>query len=356
MSLNTRIAAPFGRFEGEVLPEWIDYNGHLNLAYYVVLFDQATDLLFDELDLGLDYRRNTGKGTFVAETHTLYENELLVGARVRVATQILGSDEQRLLPVAPLVGLEPGLVGSDDGGKLGKAFRGVVRQGFVNRGRTHLALDLEQIEPAQRRAGFERLRGRAGEQHGGAEMLVGALQAGGEVHIVADHRVFEPAPRAERAGQHLAGGDADADLDCVLSGLPPPLVEAVELDDHLGGDGERVVGIRRIAERGADHRHDRVADVFVEHAAVREHHLDHAGEIIVEHGHRVLRAHRLGDRRKPPDIREQHGGDVGMALQEVFAAGDQPIDDLFRDIARHGVAHPLLAGDVFEYQHIADRL
>src|SRR5207237_2266774 len=42
------IPAPYERFEGEVLPEWIDYNGHMNLAYYTVLFDYATDLLFDE--------------------------------------------------------------------------------------------------------------------------------------------------------------------------------------------------------------------------------------------------------------------------------------------------------------------
>jgi acyl-CoA thioester hydrolase len=37
------------QYEGVVLPEWIDNNGHMNLAYYVVLFDQATDLLFDTL-------------------------------------------------------------------------------------------------------------------------------------------------------------------------------------------------------------------------------------------------------------------------------------------------------------------
>ena len=90
------IPAPYQRFEGEVLPEWIDWNGHLNLAYYVVLFDRATDLLFDELGLGLDYRRSEEKGTFVVETHNLYERELLVGERVRIATQILGSDDKRL--------------------------------------------------------------------------------------------------------------------------------------------------------------------------------------------------------------------------------------------------------------------
>ena len=90
------IPAPFDRFQGEVLPEWIDYNGHMNLAYYTVLFDGSTDMLFDELGLGLDYRRDTRLGTFVAETHNLYERELLVGARVRVATQILACDDKRL--------------------------------------------------------------------------------------------------------------------------------------------------------------------------------------------------------------------------------------------------------------------
>jgi acyl-CoA thioester hydrolase len=90
------IPAPFARFEGEVLPEWIDWNGHLNLAYYVVLFDKATDLLFDALGLGLDYRRSTDKGTFVVETHNRYERELLVGEKVGVTTQIVGTDGKRL--------------------------------------------------------------------------------------------------------------------------------------------------------------------------------------------------------------------------------------------------------------------
>ncbi len=90
------IPAPFARFEGEVLPEWIDWNGHLNLAYYVVLFDKATDLLFDELGLGLDYRRTTNLGTFAVESHNRYERELLVGEHVRVATQIIAADDKRL--------------------------------------------------------------------------------------------------------------------------------------------------------------------------------------------------------------------------------------------------------------------
>jgi acyl-CoA thioester hydrolase len=88
--------APYDRYRGEVLPEWIDINGHMNLAYYTVLFDYATDLLFDELDLGRHYRVTTDNGTFVTETHNRYERELLVGEKVRVTIQILLADDKRL--------------------------------------------------------------------------------------------------------------------------------------------------------------------------------------------------------------------------------------------------------------------
>jgi acyl-CoA thioester hydrolase len=82
--------------EGVVLPEWIDANGHLNLAYYVVLFDLATDLLYDVLGLGQAYRDATGDSTFTAETHTLYEREVRLGERVRIVPHLLGVDAKRL--------------------------------------------------------------------------------------------------------------------------------------------------------------------------------------------------------------------------------------------------------------------
>ena len=59
--------APFDRYQGEVLPEWIDANGHMNLAYYIVLFDYATDTLFNAIGIGLDYKDRTNHCTFVAE-------------------------------------------------------------------------------------------------------------------------------------------------------------------------------------------------------------------------------------------------------------------------------------------------
>jgi acyl-CoA thioester hydrolase len=89
-------AMDFPQLEGVVLPEWIDANGHMNLAYYVVLFDQATDLMYDVLGVGQAYREATGNSTFTAETHTVYEREVRVGERVRVTAHLLGADAKRL--------------------------------------------------------------------------------------------------------------------------------------------------------------------------------------------------------------------------------------------------------------------
>jgi len=82
--------------EGSVLPEWIDANDHMNLGYYVILFDQATDIVYDALGVGQAYREATGNSTFTVEAHTLYERELRVGERVRITTRLLGVDAKRL--------------------------------------------------------------------------------------------------------------------------------------------------------------------------------------------------------------------------------------------------------------------
>jgi acyl-CoA thioester hydrolase len=79
-----------------VRPEWIDSNGHMNLAYYVVVFDLGTDRLYDALGIGNAYREATGNSCFTAETHTLYEREVKVGEKLRVATTLLGADTKRL--------------------------------------------------------------------------------------------------------------------------------------------------------------------------------------------------------------------------------------------------------------------
>lgn len=81
---------------GRVRPEWIDHNGHLNLAYYIVLFDEATDALWNAIGLGERYREATGCGTFAVETHTFYNAELLDGDATTAHSLVLGVDRKRL--------------------------------------------------------------------------------------------------------------------------------------------------------------------------------------------------------------------------------------------------------------------
>ena len=89
-------SSPVVEYQDIVRPEWIDSNGHLNLAYYVVVFDLATDALYKALDIGDAYREVSGNSCFTAETHTLYEREVHLGDRLLVRTWLLGSDKKRL--------------------------------------------------------------------------------------------------------------------------------------------------------------------------------------------------------------------------------------------------------------------
>ncbi len=93
---GTGLAAPFLARPGAVRPEWIDHNGHLNLAYYIVLFDLATDALWPAIGLGSAYRGRTGLGTFAVETHTLYLGELVDGDETTSVSVVLGVDGKRL--------------------------------------------------------------------------------------------------------------------------------------------------------------------------------------------------------------------------------------------------------------------
>jgi len=87
---------PVIQHEDVVRPEWIDSNGHMNLAYYVVVFDLATDKLYTKLGIGDAYREATGNSCFTAETHTVYEREVRLGEQLLVHTWLLGADTKRL--------------------------------------------------------------------------------------------------------------------------------------------------------------------------------------------------------------------------------------------------------------------
>ena len=91
------LAAPWPAPAEPVRTEWIDANGHMNVAYYVLVFDHATDALLDVLDVGERYRTAEGKAFFVTEAHVTYERELREGDELQVLSQILGFDGTRLV-------------------------------------------------------------------------------------------------------------------------------------------------------------------------------------------------------------------------------------------------------------------
>ena len=91
-----------------VEPGWIDYNGHLNMAYYNVLFDRAVDEVYEVLGLGLDYLKTKQHSTFTAEVHVRYLRELNAGDPVRVTLQLLDLDAKRLHYFEQLLHAEQG--------------------------------------------------------------------------------------------------------------------------------------------------------------------------------------------------------------------------------------------------------
>lgn len=78
-----------------VLPEWIDFNGHMNMAYYNVLFDVACDEVYEKIGFGPAYQK-TGFTTYVAEFHVCYLQELKLNDRINVTFHVVDFDEKRI--------------------------------------------------------------------------------------------------------------------------------------------------------------------------------------------------------------------------------------------------------------------
>lgn len=79
-----------------VREEWIDYNGHLSEAYYVLVFGFATDTAMEALGLGEDYRAATGCSLYTVEAHVRYVQEVNRDAQLEVRTLVAGSAPKKL--------------------------------------------------------------------------------------------------------------------------------------------------------------------------------------------------------------------------------------------------------------------
>jgi acyl-CoA thioester hydrolase len=89
------VAAPFVSRVLEIQKDWIDYNGHLNMAYYNVLFDLGADEAFACLGMGLSYAQERRLTTYTAEIHVCYVRELHLTDKITCSVHLLDHDEKR---------------------------------------------------------------------------------------------------------------------------------------------------------------------------------------------------------------------------------------------------------------------
>jgi acyl-CoA thioester hydrolase len=88
--------APFLSSVMAIEPQWIDYNGHLNMAYYNVMFDRAIDELWLKLGIDSAYRHERNGSTFTAECHVRYLREIHLADPVQISIWLVAADEKRL--------------------------------------------------------------------------------------------------------------------------------------------------------------------------------------------------------------------------------------------------------------------
>jgi acyl-CoA thioester hydrolase len=89
--------SPFVSSAVQVEPGWIDYNGHMNLAFYSTIFDRGMDEAMALCGLGSDYVQQRGHSFFLVESRISYRQELNSGDRVRVILQLVDVDDKRVL-------------------------------------------------------------------------------------------------------------------------------------------------------------------------------------------------------------------------------------------------------------------
>ncbi|WP_439081391.1 thioesterase family protein [Streptomyces sp. WL006] len=88
-------AAPLPVLQRTVRPEWIDYNGHMSEAFYVLVFGYATDAMMIETGLHAGYRESTGCSLYTVESHIRYLRDVPEGAHLTVRTRMLGADAKK---------------------------------------------------------------------------------------------------------------------------------------------------------------------------------------------------------------------------------------------------------------------
>ena len=82
---------------GKVKKEWTDYNGHMNLAFYIHLFDAGWEVMLNKFNMGEQAAKTEKKTTFAVESHTTYDQEVKEGDEIDINLLFLDSDKKRLV-------------------------------------------------------------------------------------------------------------------------------------------------------------------------------------------------------------------------------------------------------------------
>ena len=80
----------------KIIKEWTDYNNHMNLSYYILVFDLGAEVMLSKFQMGEHSAKTTKKSTMVVETHTTYNNEVKEGDDVDVFLSHLDHDKKRI--------------------------------------------------------------------------------------------------------------------------------------------------------------------------------------------------------------------------------------------------------------------
>ena len=79
-----------------IIKQWVDYNNHLNMAYYILVFDQAWEIMLEKIKMGADSAKNLKRSTMVVETHTQYISEVKENDEVDIMLTYFDHDKKRL--------------------------------------------------------------------------------------------------------------------------------------------------------------------------------------------------------------------------------------------------------------------
>ena len=80
----------------KIIKEWTDYNNHMNVSYYILVFDMGAEIILSKFMMGEQSAKTTNKSTMVVETHTTYNKEVKEGDEVNICLSHFDYDRKRL--------------------------------------------------------------------------------------------------------------------------------------------------------------------------------------------------------------------------------------------------------------------